>query len=350
MKRVLGLFIALALVIIPTTIVKAEDNYFYAGDNVLVSEEYNHSVFGAGESVKSSGTVNGINFGAGNNVSISGKSSYGFFAGQNVSIDGEIENDLFAAGGNIVVLKDAILNRDVYLAANSVEIKTDIKGNAFIAASIVNLDDIYVDGNLRIYANQININGNVNIKGTLYVNEGIVINNENNLTTGKKEIDKVTKLEFKTRVNDTILSILTMIFSAMVLSLIFPKLFKKLDYELSVKDVFKKMFIGLAFLVVVPLLSIILFVISVGVSLGAILFFLYLIAIMISSILSAYVIGDNLYTKVFKQKENMYVSLVIGILVIKIVELIPVLGAFASLAVFTYGLGLIYKYVHNESK
>ena len=349
-KKIVSLLLLITMLVLPFG-VKAEDSYFYADENnVVVSEEANHSVFAAGEKVKGTANVNGIYFGAGNDVTLSGKVSYGFLAGSNVLVDGTVDNDLFAGAGNITIGKEAKITRDVYLAANDVTIKANIPGNAFVAGSIVTLDGITIEGNLRVYANQLVINDNVTIKGTLYVSEGTVINNEDKLTTGDKVIDKIVKLDFKTRINDALLSLLTMIFSAIVLALIFPKLFKKLDYELTVKDVFKKAFIGLGFLVIAPILAMILLISNVGVVVGVILILLYILALLISMILVSYVIGYNLYTKLFKQKDNIYVDLLIGILAVKIVELIPYCGTLFPMFAFIYGLGLLYRYVVKESK
>ena len=348
-KKIYAILLLISIFVLPIT-AKAEDSYFVADDKAVVSEEYNHNVFAAGETVKNNATVNGIFFGAGSNVEVNGNVSYGFVAGESVNVYGNINNDLFAAGKSLTIRKEGKISRDLYVAANDVTIQSNLPGNGFIVASIVTLDNVVIDGNLRIYANQLNISGNVEIKGTLYVGEDTIINNESNLKVGNKEVSKITRVEFKTRVSDSILSVLTLIFTAIVLALVFPKLFKKLSYELTVKDVFKKMFSGLCVLVIVPILTLILIILSVGVSLGVITLLLYIIGLMISTILSSYVLGYNLYNKAFKQKDNIYVDLIIGILIIKIVEIIPVVGPLAVFATFIYGLGLLYRLVTNESK
>ena len=351
MKKKLFSLLLFVMMFVPLTFVKAEDQYFITKKKASLSEsEYDHSVFAAGDVVRSESKVNGAFFGAGNSVKVSGDIDYGFLAGQTLEVNSIVEHDLFAAGGSIVLSKESAINRDIYLAANNVDIRTNILGNAWIAGSIVTLDNIVITGDLRVYANQLIINENVEIKGTLYISEGTFIENENNLKFGNKEIIKVNRVDIKNKVSDVILSILTLIFTAIVLALVFPKLFSKLDYELTVKDVFKKMFIGLGVLVIVPILSVILFVTSVGVSLGAILLLLYIIGIMISTILSSYVIGYNVYTKAFDQKDNIYVDLLIGILIVKVIELIPVIGALFMFAAFIYGLGLLYKLILVENK
>ena len=177
-KKIVSLLLVITMLVLPFS-VKAEDNYFYADGNTAVvnNEEHNHSVFAAGEKVKSSATINGIYFGAGNDVNLSGKVSYGFLAGSSIIVDGTIDHDLFAACGNITISKDAKITRDLYLAANDITIKSDIPGSAFITGSIVTLDNITVEGDLRVYSNQLIISDTANVKGTLYVSEGTIIKN-----------------------------------------------------------------------------------------------------------------------------------------------------------------------------
>ena len=349
-KKLFRLLLFISMLIIPFG-VRAEDNYFYTDDSsVLVEDEHNHSVFAAGDRVKANANIHGIYFGAGSSVDLSGKVSYGFVAGQSVNVEGEVENDLFAAGGAIVINKDAKLNRDAYLVANNVDIRANISGNVFVSASIVTLENVTIDGDLKVNSNQLIINDNVNIKGTLYVNEKTFISNEDKITCGNKVVGKDYDVDFKTKLNDTILSVLTMIFTAIVLALVFPKLFKKLSYKLSVKDVFTRAFVGLSFLVIAPIFVLLLFISSVGAVLGVILVLLYILSLVISMTLVSYVIGHSMYTKLCKQKENLYVELIIGVLLVKFVELIPYFGSLFFMFGFIYGLGLLYKLVVNENK
>ena len=77
---------------------------------------------------------------------------------------------------------------------------------------------------------------------------------------------------------------------------------------------------------------------------------MYIIALMLATILASAVIGQNIYTKLFKQKDNIYISTIIGILVVKLVSLIPYIGGIVALLVFLYGLGMIWRLFLDRNK
>ena len=346
-KKLLSLIALLSLLLVPICSVRADD-YFKANDNVSDSEVVNHSLFMAGNGVKSNGKVNGISFLAGNSVEVSGTTSYGFIGGNIVTIKGEIENDAFLAGSNVIIDKEATIGRDVFIAANEVTINADIKGNAFIAGSIINLNNITINGDLKVTTSQLVISDDVTITGKLVINEDAKINNESSLKSASKE---TYRYEIQTEdVSNVLISILTTFFTGIVLTLLIPKVFKKLDYKLQIEDVFKKILYGLATLIFIPVIFIILLMLRVGVSVGAILIMLYIISVMLAKIFASYVIGKELYTKAFKQKDNIYLDMLIGIAVVEVIALIPAAGPIVTFFVFAYGLGLITRLFLNREK
>lgn len=350
-KKILGVIVIFAAMFMTFGVVKA-DEYFNANDNVSDNGTYSHSHFEAGNIITSSSNVNGLSFVAGANVNVSGTKEYSFVAGETVQLNGTIEKDVFAAGNAVIIGKDANIGRDLYLAGNSVTIQSNIKGTVFVAASLVKLENITVDGDVSIAANTLEIGGNVSINGKLKINDDAVINNESNMTVTNKEVYKSSgmNIDFSTRISDIILDILKTLFTGIVLILLFPKLFKKIKYDLEAKDIGIKLLYGLLVLFAVPMVSVVLFSILVGISISAMLLMMYVIAIIAASILSAVVIGQNIYTKLFKQKDNIYISMCIGILVVKLVGFIPYIGWILDLLIFFYGLGIIWKLFLDRNK
>ena len=350
-KKIISLLALIAIMFLPIGFVNAEE-YFVADENVTDEAVYEHSHFEAGNIVNSKSDVNGLSFVAGSNVDISGKKEYGFFAGETVKINGDIEKDLFAAGNNVVISKDTNIGRDVYLAGNSITINSDINGAVFIAGSLVTLDNITIVGDVTIAANTVQIQNNVDIIGKLKINENAIINNEKDLKANVKEVykDSTITIDFKTKASEVVLSILSTLFTALIIVVAFPKLFKKINYDLDAKDIGKKLLYGLLTLLIVPMISIIAMTIIVGFSVSVMIIMLYVIAIMISTIFASVVIGQNIYTKLFKQKDNLYIDTIIGILLVKLVSFIPILGGLISLLVFLYGLGIVCKLFLERNK
>ena len=342
-NKLFGIIAIFAAMFISFGVVKAEE-YLVANENVIDEQTYEHSHFEAGSNVESKSTVNGLSFVAGANVNVSGLKEYGFFAGETVKVKADIEKDLFAAGNTVIVEKDAKIGRDAYLAGNSVTIETDINGAVFIGASMVKLENVTINGDVSIAANTVQIVGKVTINGRFKVNDDVVIDNENNLNASRKEkyATSGVDINFTNEISDIVLDILKTIFTGLILILVFPKLFKKIRYDLEAKDIGMKLLYGLLVLIAVPMISVFALSILVGMSVSIILLFLYIIAIITASIFSAAVIGQNIYTKIFKQKDNIYISFIIGILTIKLLSLLPYIGWIIALVTFLYGLGIIW--------
>ena len=350
-KKLLSLIAVICAMFAIVGTVKA-DEYVVADENVVDELKYEHSHFEAGNNVTSKSEVNGLSFVAGANVDVSGKKEYGFFAGESVKVNGTIEKDLFAAGNTVTILKDANIGRDLFLAGNSVTINANVKGAIFVGASLVKLENITIDGDVSIAANTVEISGDVSINGKLRVNNDAVIKNEDKLKVTKKETydNGSVNFDFRNEVSDIVLDILKTIFTGLILILAFPKLFKKIKYDLEAKDIGMKLLYGLLVLIAVPMISLVSLSILVGMSVSVILILLYIIAIMLSTILASAVIGHNIYTKLFKQKDNIYLSMITGILVVKLIDFIPYIGGLITVLIFFYGLGIIWQLVLDRNK
>ena len=346
-NKFLGVVGLLLFAIIPLFGVRAETSgYFTADDNVNLEESVEHSKFVAGNNINLRGNISGLNFVAGNSLNVSATSEYGFMAGESLDINGKVEKDLFIAGNNITLEKDASVGRDLYAAGNNVKVKSNILGNAFIGASNVVLDNAVINGDLNLEASNIEIIGNVVINGTLYVNEDANINNEISLSVNKKETYKNPSVNvdvnFTTTIYDKLISILSVIFTGVILALLFPKVFKSIDKELDAGKVLKNICIGFVSLIGIPFIAILLLCTIVGIRLSFIGIMLYVIAILLATIMASYVIGNLILTKLMKGEENTYLSIVIGVVVVKIVEMIPYIGGLVVVLVFLMGLGIIF--------
>ena len=351
MKKILGLIAVLFAMFMVVTSVNAGE-YVTADQNINDELSYEHSHFEAGNMVTSKSNVNGLSFVAGANVDVSATKEYGFFAGETVKVNGKVEKDLFAAGNTVIIGNESSIGRDAYLAGNSVTISSDINGSVFIGGSMIKLENVTINGDVSIAGNTVDIVGNVTINGNLKINDNAVINNENNLSVTKKETyaSNSVNIDFENEISDIVLDILKTLFTGLLLVLIFPNLFKKIKYDLEAKDIGMKLLFGLLVLVAAPMICVVSLSIVVGMSVSVILLFLYIIALMLATILGSVVVGQNIYTKLFKQKDNIYLSMITGILVVKLVSLLPYVGGLVALLVFLYGLGMIWRLFLDRNK
>lgn len=342
MKNIKKLFILLIIssfLILPN--VYAEDsNYLNVSNNTV--KTVNHSMFTAGDDVSTNNMVKGIDFTAGNNLNISGSSEYGMFAGNSIKFKGMVTRDLFIAGNDIVIDSSANIARDLYVAGNSVTISADIKGNVFLAAREVSIDSKEIDGDVTLTGNKLTISDNTKINGTLKYNDNIEYSNTNASIKEVKtyHVEEKSKDEVMPSISSILLGIVTSFLVALAIYLLLPASYKVLD-EVNKDKVLKTFGNGFLFLIAVPVISIVLMISIVCMPLAIITLILYGIIIYLSSIISSVYFGRLIGNKVLKLN-NVYLQILIGIVITKLVKLIPVIGGLYSFVIIVLGVGLVY--------
>ncbi|MDO4963622.1 MAG: hypothetical protein Q4E75_05990 [bacterium] len=343
-KNKLLIIIFVMILMIPTLVSASNKGYVKIGDNVTVKRDVIHNFFAIGNSVTTRSNVDGISFVIGNNLKINDNSEYEFIVGNSININSNIEKDLFILGNSINITSSQV-ERDIYILGSSVDISSNIEGNAFIMASSLVLDNMTIKGDLLLNSSTIMFGDNVTIEGNIKYNESSVVSGIENVkykSVEKYKIESENKeYSILNNLYSKFKSMLSLLLVGIILLLICPSLFDKINLKYSLKSIMKNLLIGLFILVVVPIICILLLTTVIGLPLSLIILAIYFICIYISQILTSYFIGNILLTKVFKAKDNRFISLLIGVLLIKLISLIPVIGAFISLVVLLIGLGLI---------
>ena len=355
-KLFLSLFTILAFFSININ-VEAKSSFYQFDDNLDIENKFDGSVFFAGETVFTKSEVDGIAFIGGNNVEVNGQVDYGFFAGNSIKITGKVDNDLFAAGSNISINDNASVERDSYLAASTINIKDAKFGrDVKMAAATITLRDVTINGDVYISATNIKLDNNVVINGKLSYNEDAVIsgiddNNIGEVDTYKTNIDESTTL--LSNVKSKLFSIISGFIILVIMFLAFPNLFKKIDTKINdnkIGNYFTKAGIGFIGLIIIPIISIISICTIIGMPIGLILIAAYIVSLYFAILLSAYVLGNKIYTTMFKKEYNFYTVSFIGLIVIKALDLIPVVSGIVGLFSLLFGLGMIISLFIKDKK
>ena len=98
--------------------------------------------------------------------------------------------------------------------------------------------------------------------------------------------------------------------------------------------------IGILTVIVLPIIAIIALLTGILTPLALIALCVFIIACYLSTLFASFIIGNLINTKLFKNN-SIYLSILIGLILIKLIGLIPVLGFIISILLFLYGLGLI---------
>ena len=352
MRKILCLFLGIFMLLFSPFIINAEEEtYFQENGKDRVVD---HSLFTANQLVNSTDTVNGINFVAGNTIKVTGSNEYGVYAGNDITVSNNILKDLFVAGNNIVITNDAKLDRDLYAAGSNITINSNVEKNAFIAGTVVTLKDTTIKGNISIACDHLLIEGVVTINGKLKINNDATIDSESNLMVDTKETyDSNSEFERFNTTNmfiDLLISIAGLLIIGFVINGLFPKVYDKVLKDITVKGELKNLLLGLIGFIVMPIAAIILLCTIVGLLLGFIVLFIYILMLLISLLYGSAVLGNIILTKLFKAKDNSYLSITIGVIVIKLISLLPTLGGTIYFIAILYGMGKSIELFKNRIK
>lgn len=334
----------------------AENDPYAVADSTIESEQApSHSFFLAGNNIISKDHVKGIHFIAGNLVEFNGSSDYGAFAGNSLKINGKIKNDLFIAGNSIEIGEEAIIGRDLYAAARLVTLKSNLNGNAFIGGERVVLENITIDGDLRLAAETITINGKVTITGTLEYNDNAQIMGLSNLTVAETKTyvgsSADEKLSFLTAATSRILFLLGRLLVTIVFIALASKFSKRLISEYSLKNSWKDIALGLGLVIAVPLAAIFIMVTVIGLPLALVGIGFYILFIYLASSVTGLVLGDVLAKRLFKkEKMHIFLKATIGIVLITLLSLIPYVGGLISAMSLCYGFGYLVHKIFRQPK
>ena len=351
-KKILG-FISILFIIIFTTTSVSALSLAKTGDSVIEEGEYDSVRFIAGNNVINKANIDGISFIAGNGITTEGVSTYGIYAGNNINIKENILKDLFVAGNKIVLYEEATIGRDAFIAGSNVTIMTNIARDLRVGANHINISGITIEGDAYLYADNITLDENTTINGKLTYQEGTKINGLDLAKVGEVITTKKVEIEVKqphiNPIKNIIFNICAGIITMLILFYMLPKTKERLDkVDLKIDIIVKNVCIGFLILILVPMVVIMTVFTNILTPVSLILACVYGISIYLGSLLSAYIIG-SLLTKVIIKKDNKYLAITIGVIIVRLVKLIPYIGSFISVICLLYGMGLITKYLKSRN-
>ncbi len=352
-KKIFGLFTIMCISLLCFTNVYALE-VVEAGDSVVSEGNYDSTRLIAGNKVVNNSTVDGISFVAGNEVILEGNSTYGFYAGNTLSVKEKIEKDAFIAGNGINILPESTIGRDAYIAGNAIKISGNIGRNLNAGGMSINLSGATINGDAYIASDVILLDEDTVINGKLTYSEDASISGLDKATIGSVEIKKMDKTVVTYNPIDSFyafaINAIAAFITLLVLFYLIPKSKEKLDdVKYDGNTIFKTLLYGLAVLFLVPIASIICLFTGFLTPLSLITLAIYGISIYLAYLLSYYIVGNVITTKLLK-KDNVYIASVIGIILVKLLKLIPTLGGFVSLICLLYGLGLVFDFIKSRGK
>lgn len=311
---------------------------FYAGEKLEIKEQKEHSVFAAGTEIDISSFIDGASFIAGEEITISSSQDIIFAAGKEIKVTDAYAKDAFLSSKDIEISNSQI--RDLYAFGEKIKINSEISRNANLAGTKVVIDS-KIMGDVNIAAQEIIIKDEAYIGGTLRYPEHAYIKISQDAVVEKTKTyvstpDETTSQIVATRVQDFIISYVSVAIIGLLLLWLFTNKFTNIEKEeFTVKNIAAKTGLGFLVLIGTPIASIIAMISIIGFPIGLIMILLYGILIYLSIIPSGYFLGHHLLKDKIKKKENI---LILGVLLIKLLELIPFVGGFVVFISLCFGM------------
>lgn len=356
MKKYFKYLLVIVLTFLLISNVSAEEKTFNgmkikAGNDLTIDQDINGSAIYAGQTISNKGSIEGIALFAGQTINIDGEIDYGFLAAETINVNGTINKDAFLAAATVNINEAAVIDRDIIIAAGEINVTGTLNRNVTLIGETINIENTTILGNITIYGDNIKIADTVTIEGELsYSSTNTTISDK--ATIGSTKVIEMAKVDRKTMLLNTLKSTLYSIIGILVvfiiLHLIAPKMFNNLvEISKDKSKLGKSFIIGLGLLCVTPIVTILFMATEFGVPLGLLTLDLYIVLFYISTIFSGYILGYYIWNKFIKKEENPYLIGAIGIMLIKIIAIVPAIGGLISLLSIILGFGMTYNLIKS---
>ncbi|MFC1749783.1 hypothetical protein ACFL2V_13360 [Pseudomonadota bacterium] len=340
MKKALTIFLLLALVI-PSIALAA---VFKTGENISSTDVIDGNAYFAGGDVDIQGKILGDLLVAGGDVDI---------MGSNAAITG----DLIVAGGDITV--DATISDDVLITGGNITFMGSTGGDLRIFGGNININgevggEVVVMGGQARYGKDTIVHGDILSKsGAGFVDPEAKFLGDSSIDyDGEALADGSSRFEFKKEKIQPVLdaaywtgkviALLGLLIVAGLVFGLFPKYTNKgVALALKKGEAWKSIGLGLILLIVTPILAIISMVTIVGVYLGFVLIFSYILMLLFSIVLAGVLFGGIIQQMARKGKkvELKWGYLILGVVLLHILSMIPMIGWVIGLVFLVFTMG-----------
>lgn len=363
-------WLSFILIAIPSTLTAQGSIYRY-GDVVRIdsADTINNQLFAAGEWVEIAGVLNNDLYTAGNTITIEGSIEDDvFLAGNMITVKGSITDMLVAAARNIII--DGQTGGDVIAAGRSIRLTENgtIGGNLFLGAEDIHLKGSIVEGQSRIAANTVHLDGvfgghvvvysNDVTFGEQYFNPGEtkIVSNKPLFRENLNVIPERLSIEVHRPPYLPVLIIQIWFYlSLLVIGTVLLVLFRETTKDMqrfAVERVWKNSGVGFIIFLVTPLLIFLMLFPIITIPLAGITGILYLLLLLAGYILTSMILGLQVMLW-FKSKDKpsiYFYGLTLGLIIMAIINNLPFLGPLFSLFFLFLGIGSITSYIYMSYK
>jgi cytoskeletal protein CcmA (bactofilin family) len=329
-----------------------DDDLYVAGETIIIDGTINGDLWAAGNTITVNGIVNGSVMAAGRIVNINGDITHAVRAvAETININGDVGGDVMAGCGKINIESTARIGGDFLFGADIVRIDGPIEGDIRGSGREVTISN-GVNGNVELKVESLTILSTANIGGDLNYTCGeeadiqsgaqIAGATTHKLPEVKKDWAKVFPFILFFGVLAKVLSFLMALVAGVVIIFLAPKRLTSITDAIGTRPGPSAGW-GAIILFLTPIAALIVCLTIIGIPVGLIALTLYGIAIYLAQIPVGLFIGRWIIGRfrVVESKAIMVGALAVGLVILKLLSLIPYFGFFVGLAVVLFGLGAV---------
>ena len=322
------------------------DDLYLLGTTITVNGIVNGDLFAAGNSLTVNGVVNGNVFLVGQEVTVNGTVSQGArITANNTTIAGSIGEDLLLLGNSTGIHGGATIGRDLIATVSSLTLDGTVQRRFAGNAQTVTLNGS-VGSNIDIGVGDLTITEDASIGGDLTYRSDEMAEIAGGADIGgdvNHEMAAEADIETGFSIGSFVPSIIGLIMTAVygtALLLVFPRLTVAASNQL-LENTIMSIGMGIVFLIVVPIVSVLVMITVIGIPLGLIALLLYGIALFSAQVFVGMTLGRLILSFVADGKRRLiqFLGLLLGLLILFGVSFIPYVGPWAPLVVVILGLG-----------
>ena len=318
------------------------DDFYAAGGTVDINAVITGDVVAAGGELFIGHHIKGDVIIAGGSIQLRGDIQDDVrCAGGDIRVDANIGDDLIASGGRINVSSDSTIGGEAWLAGGEVRVAGTVKKDLVVGAGSIQLSGT-VHGDVKLEGGEIMILEGTIIHGDLHYSspqEAVIhatAKITGNVTYEQSEWHQPHR-------GTGIFFVLTMIVASIVLFKLFPG-FTMASVNRISADPLKSLGAGFLALVIIPVLAGLLMAIVLGIWVSLSIMALYLVALILSFLVSCFYLGDwavRRLNKDIRTTRGRLFSVSLAIFVVGLFRLIPVIGGLLIFILLLLGLGAV---------
>lgn len=377
-RKIAAIFSLAALLILPFSVIAAgqtpdkniylpedqtiDDNYFIAGETVVIDGQVVDDLVVAGGNITINGDVGGDILAAGGNVTINGNAGGDIrVVGGTLNLNGTVGGNASIAGGTIFLNDNfnvaktvsvaggqvqafGTIGRDLHAAGGQIILGSDVGRDADVAVDeLVVQPSVVIAGNLKYESGR-----EANIPTQAQIGGDVLYNAHQKALPNKADIEvaKGVGAGVLAALAGIVLAFKFVMFLAfllvgLVFIVVIPKAVRGV-MDIAMKQRWQSIGWGFVFLIVTPVVVGILMATIVGIPLALMVLALYMAALYVSHLIFSIVLGEwiiKYFAKNKKKTPGMFWSLLLGAVVFGLLASLPIIGWIVKLIGCVWGLG-----------